>query len=40
LAGKELLPGFLAQVHDVRDSLTRLILRQGAAAEGCRSPPD
>jgi TRAP-type uncharacterized transport system substrate-binding protein len=37
LAGKELMPGFLAQVHDVRDSLTRLILRQEVGAEGC--PP-
>jgi TRAP-type uncharacterized transport system substrate-binding protein len=34
LAGKELLPGFLTQVHDVRDSLTRLILNQGVSAEG------
>jgi TRAP-type uncharacterized transport system substrate-binding protein len=36
LAGKELMPGFLAQIHDVRDSLTRLILREGAAVEGRR----
>ncbi len=38
LAGKELLPGFLAQVHDVRDLLTRLILNQGVSKEGY-SPP-
>jgi TRAP-type uncharacterized transport system substrate-binding protein len=39
LAGKELLPGFLAQVHDVRDAVTRLILRQEAAEEPAVAPP-
>jgi TRAP-type uncharacterized transport system substrate-binding protein len=29
LAGTELLSGFLAQINDVRDSLTRLILQRG-----------
>jgi len=38
LAGKELLPGFLAQVHDVRDAVTRLILRHEAAEEPAVAP--
>jgi TRAP-type uncharacterized transport system substrate-binding protein len=39
LAGKELLPGFLTQVHHIRELLARLIPEQEARTEICRSPP-